>query len=82
MRISRANDIVGEWTAGQVIKRIADGSLLPSDFYYDEDSSEWLPLSGLAARLATPKPVKATGRPCYCGTGLPFNICHGDGDQY
>jgi hypothetical protein len=67
---------------GQIKKRMADASLLLTDSYYEEESSEWLPLSELLARRAAPKPVKAIGRPCYCGSGLPFNVCHGDGDHY
>jgi hypothetical protein len=82
MRISRANEVIGEWTAGQIKKRMADASLMPTDFYYDEETSDWLPLGGLAAMLEARKPVKAIGRPCYCGSGLSFNACHGDGDRY
>jgi hypothetical protein len=82
MRISRGNEVIGEWSIDQIKRRVADATLLPSDFYYDEDSSDWLPLAGLLARQAAPKPVKALGRPCYCGSGLPFNVCHGDGGQY
>ena len=82
MRISRGNEVIGEWSVGQIKKRIADASLLPTDFFYDEDSSEWSPLSDLLARQAAPKPVKAVGRPCYCGSGLPFPVCHGDGSHY
>jgi len=61
---------------------MADATLFPTDFYYDEDSSEWLLLGDLLVRLAAPKPVKVTGRSCYCGSGLSFNVCHGDGSQY
>jgi len=82
LRISRGNEVIGEWSVGQIKKRMADASLFPSDFYYDEDSSEWLPLADLIARQATPKVAKAVGRPCYCGSGLPFQVCHGDGGQY
>jgi hypothetical protein len=82
MRISRGNQVIGEWSPGQIKKRMADASLFPTDFYYDEDSSDWLPLSELLARQSAPKAVKATGRPCYCGSGLSFNACHGDGDHY
>lgn len=82
MRISRGNEVIGEWPLGQIKKRLADASLLPTDFYYDEDSSEWLPLSHLLALQASPKPAKPIGPPCYCGSGLSFNVCHGDGSQY
>ena len=82
MRISRGSEIIGEWSVAQIINRLAKSTLLPSDFYDDEDSSEWSPLASLLVRRAEPKPVKALGRACYCGSGLPFDICHGDGSQY
>ncbi len=82
MRISRGNEVIGEWSVAQVKKRMADASILLTDHYYDEVASDWLPLSALLARRAAPKPVKAIGRPCYCGSGLSFNVCHGDGDLY
>ncbi|HEX4086268.1 MAG TPA: SEC-C metal-binding domain-containing protein [Chthoniobacteraceae bacterium] len=61
---------------------MADASLFSTDCYFDEESSEWLPLAEFIARRAEPKPVKAIGRACYCGSGLPFSVCHGDGSQY
>jgi hypothetical protein len=82
MRISRGNEVIGEWPVGQIKKRLAEANLLLSDFYYDEESSDWLTLASLVARHEEPKPVKAIGRPCYCGSGVPFNVCHGDGGQY
>jgi len=82
MRIARGNQVIGEWSVLQVKKRIADASLLITDSYYDEEVSEWMPLTGLSAMLESHKPVKAVGRPCYCGSGLPFNVCHGDGAHY
>jgi hypothetical protein len=82
MRISRGNEVIGNWPVGQIKARMADASLLPTDFYYHEETSEWLPLAGLLARPPAVKPVKAVARPCYCGSGLPFFICHGDGREY
>jgi len=82
MRIARGNEIIGEWSEGQIKIRLANATLLISDFYYDEDSSEWLTLAHLSARQTAPKPLKTIGRPCYCGSGLSFNACHGDGSQY
>jgi hypothetical protein len=82
MRISRGNHLIGERSVGQVKKGIADASLFPTDFYYHEETSEWLPLSDFLARQAAPKAEKPMGRPCYCGSGLPFQACHGDGSQY
>jgi len=82
MRISRGSEMIGEWSVGQIKKRLADASLFPSDFFYDEESSDWLPLADLLARHAAPKPVKVVGPACYCGSGLSFHVCHGDGSQY
>ena len=82
MRISRGNEVIGEWSAGQIKKRIAEASLFSTDSFYDEDSSEWLPLSDLLAKQAAPKPVKAIGRACYCGSSVPFSLCCGDGSNY
>jgi hypothetical protein len=82
MRISRGSQIIGEWPLIQIKKRLTDARLVPSDLFYDEDASEWLPLSGLSARLLVQKPVSAISRACYCGSGLLFNVCHGDGSQY
>jgi hypothetical protein len=82
MRIARGNQIIGEWSISQIKIRLANAVLLLSDFYYDEDASEWLTLGDLTTRQPPPKPVKTIGRPCYCGSGLSFNACHGDGSQY
>jgi len=82
MRICRGNEIIGEWSAGQIKKRIADATLFPSDRYYDDDSSEWLPLANLPAGQTASTAVKVIGRSCYCGSGLSFHICHGDGSRY
>jgi len=82
MRISRGNQVIGDWSVVQVKKRIMDTSLSSTDCFYDEEASEWLPLAILSARFAEPKPVKAIGRSCYCGSGLPFSVCHGDGSHY
>jgi hypothetical protein len=82
MRISRGNQIIGEWPIRQVKSRLIAASLLATDLYYDEDSSEWLPLGGLLTKQPAPKPIAAIGRSCYCGSGLPFTICHGDGCNY
>jgi hypothetical protein len=82
MRISRGNQIIGERSVGQVRKGLADATLRLTDLYYHEETSEWLPLSDLLARLALPKAIKPIGRPCYCGSGLSYQACHGDGSQY
>ncbi|MGA3172715.1 MAG: hypothetical protein ABSE62_17065 [Chthoniobacteraceae bacterium] len=82
MRIARGNEIIGEWSVGQIKIRMTNTSLVPTDLYYDEESSEWLPLSELPAKRAAPKAVKEPGRSCYCGSGLPFGVCHGDGSLY
>jgi len=82
MRISRGNQIIGERSASAIKKGIADTSLLSTDCYYHEDLAEWLPLADFLTRKAPPKVDKPIGRPCYCGSGLSFNVCHGDGSQY
>jgi SEC-C motif len=82
MRISRGNRLLGERSVGQIQKGIADSSLFLTDSYYHEDTSEWLPLADFISRLSQPKPVKPVGRPCYCGSGLSFQACHGDGSRY
>jgi hypothetical protein len=82
MRISRKTQVIGEFSVVQIKRAIDDGTLLPDDTYYDEDVSDWLPLADLLAKLAAPKPDKASTRPCYCGSALPFHICHGDGSRY
>jgi hypothetical protein len=82
MRISRGNQVIGDRTAGQVKKGLADSSLLLTDFYYHEELSEWLPLTDYLTRVAPPKVPKHITPPCYCGSNLPFQLCHGDGSQY
>jgi len=82
MRISRGSVIIGEWSIGQIKSRMTAATLVATDLYYDEDASEWLPLAGFLTRHAAPKPVAVIGRSCYCGSGLPFGVCHGDGSQY
>jgi len=82
MRISRGNRLIGERSVGQVKRGIADASLLLTDFYYHEETSEWLTLADFLATQSLPKAVKPVGRPCYCGSGLSFQACHGDGSRY
>jgi hypothetical protein len=82
MRISRGNVVIGEWPVIQIKRRIEDGTLLLTDAYYEEDSSEWLPLADFSLKLAASKADKATRRLCYCASGLPFAVCHGDGSSY
>jgi SEC-C motif len=82
MRISRGNEVIGNRSAGQVKKGIADASLLLTDFYYDEELSEWLPLADYLTRVPVAKVSKHIGPPCYCGSNLPFQVCHGDGSLY
>lgn len=82
IRVSRGSQIVGDRSADQIRRGIENGSMLATDHYYDEDASEWLPLSEFLTKLAQPKQVKPAGRACYCGSGLGFAVCHGDGSQY
>lgn len=73
---------MGDWSVAQVKTRLGNTTLFPSDLYYDDDLSEWFPLAELSARQPEPKVVKAIRRPCYCGSGLSFYACHGDGSRY
>jgi len=82
MRIARGNEVIGEFSAVQVKNRIEGGSFFHTDFYYEEDSSEWLPLADFLAKQGALKADKAITRACYCGSGLSFQVCHGDGSQY
>ena len=79
MRISRGNQIIGEWSSVEVNERLESGDLLLTDTFYDEDKSDWPPLSELSALQAKRSSVKVQ-RPCYCGSGLPFQVCCRDGD--
>lgn len=82
MRISRGDLVVGEWSLSEVKDHLDSGTLLPNDSFYDEEVSEWLPLSQLQAKAAPAKARKTVERLCYCGTGLPFHVCCGDGASY
>jgi len=83
MRISRGNEVLGRWPPAEIRKRIANATLFSTDLFYDEESSEWAPLADFLAAKATPPPaVKLIGRPCYCGSGLSFPVCHGDSTEY
>jgi hypothetical protein len=82
MRISRGNLVIGDRSLIQIKKGIADSTLLPTDSYYDEETSEWLPLASFLSQQTLPKQPKPVGRACYCGSGLPYQVCHGDGNQY
>lgn len=79
MRISRNNLVIGDWLLGEAIAHLESGKLLPTDSFYDEESSEWLPLSELRAKQTVTKPAPRLAWPCYCGSGLPFTVCCGDG---
>lgn len=82
VRVSRGNQVIGKWSAVQIKERLGNEDLLPTDLFYDEDVSEWLPLSGFREKLAPIKARKAMTPRCYCGTGLPFTVCCGDGSVY
>jgi hypothetical protein len=82
MRISRGNEVIGNRSVNQVKRGIANASLLLTDFYYHEELSEWLPLADFLTRVAEQKIPKQIGPPCYCGSNLPFQVCHGDGSLY
>jgi SEC-C motif-containing protein len=83
MRISREDKVIGEWPEVEVLRRIEDERLGPTDCYYDEDLADWIPLSAfLERRASAPRPEKGMARLCYCGSGLPFSVCHGDDKKY
>jgi hypothetical protein len=82
MRISRGNQVIGKWTVTEIKARLGTEDLLLTDLFYDEDLSDWLPLSELKEKQIPAKAEKAVTRLCYCGTGLPFNVCCGDGSTY
>ena len=66
----------------EVHERIKNESLLPTDEFYDEDTSDWFPLSELSNKQAAAGPKKAESRVCYCGSGLPFPVCCGNSSSY
>jgi len=74
--------VIGNWSAAEIKERIGSEDLLLTDLFYDEDVSDWLPLSELKAKQIPVKTPEAVSRPCYCGTGLPFRFCCGDGSIY
>ena len=74
--------MIGKWSVNEIKERLGNEDLLLTDLFYDEDVSDWLPLSELQAKQAPVKPEKAVTRLCYCGTGLPFQFCCGDGSTY
>jgi hypothetical protein len=74
--------VIGEWSFSEVKEHLESGTLLPTDSFYDEDVSEWLPLADLHAKPIAAKAKKTVSRLCYCGTGLPFQVCCGDGGSY
>lgn len=82
MRIARNNQVMGDWSADVVIARLESGESLPTDSFYDEDTSEWRPLSELRAKLIAAKPAPRVVWACYCGSGIPFSVCCGDGRSY
>ena len=82
MRVSRGDKVIGEYTVAAILRDLKSGRLVETDSYYDEDVSDWLPLSAFLSKRAAPKVEKGVTRPCYCGTGLPFQDCCGDGSQY
>lgn len=82
IRISRGNQVIGKWSAAEIKERIGSEELLLTDTFYDEDASDWLPLSDLQTKQISVKVTEAVTRPCYCGSGLPFRVCCGDGSIY
>jgi len=82
IRISRGNLVIGKWSATEIKERLASEELLLTDLFYNEDVSDWLPLSELRGKQTAVKTEKTVIRLCYCGTGLPFQVCCGDGSVY
>ncbi len=82
IRVSRGNQVIGSWSAREIDERLGSEDLLPSDSFYHEGSSDWLPLSEFQGKQRPNKVTKASAQICYCGTGLPFKSCCGDDDSY
>jgi hypothetical protein len=78
MRIARGNQVIGKWSLTEVKERLENEDLLFTDSFYDEGTSDWLLLSELKVKQTFAAVEKSTMRPCYCGTGLPFQVCCGD----
>lgn len=78
MRIARGDMVIGNWSVTEVRGRLEKGDLSLSDMFCDDDG-DWQLLSELPSERAAGKVAKADTRPCYCGTGLPFRLCCGDG---
>ncbi len=79
MRIARNNQVIGDWSSEVVLARLESGDSLPTDLFYDERTSDWLPLSKLQDTQSAAQPVPRVAWPCYCGSLLPFTVCCGDG---
>jgi len=82
MRISRGSEVIGEWPLSEVKERIENKNLLPTDFFYDEDASDWLRLSELRTRQPPLEGEKILTKSCYCGSGLSFRACCGNQSKY
>jgi hypothetical protein len=78
VRIARGDLVIGSWSATEVKERLENGDLSLTDSFYDEEG-DWQPLSEFPTDQASSKVGKAALRPCYCGTGLPYCVCCGDG---
>jgi len=74
--------VIGKWSVTEITERLGREDLLPTDLFYDEDISDWLPLSEFQVKQIAVKAEKTVTRLCYCGTGLPFQVCCGDGSTY
>jgi len=82
IRIARGEQVIGRWSFTEIKERIGNENLLLTDSFYDEDVSEWLPLAELRVKPVSVKVAKTRVWPCYCGTGLPFELCCGEGSSY
>jgi hypothetical protein len=82
MRIARGSQVIGKWSANEIKNRLGTQDLFPTDLFYDQDLSDWLPLTELRTKPASVKAASTARRLCYCGTGLPFQVCCGDGSVY
>src|SRR5260221_13372788 len=67
MRISRGNQVIGKWSAIEIEERLGSEDLLLTDLFYDEDESDWLPLSGFQIKQTSVNAEKTIMRLCYCG---------------
>ena len=71
LRISRNGEVLGEWTKTELYPLLRASEVFPSDYYWDDETSEWRRL----AELPCGKSVLATPaqRQMLTNRGLPWD---------